>query len=181
MLRRIFNIVTVGLVFLLSVSGLAAQVGSIRVETEGGTVALYRVGDFEETCFRLLQSYGGRKVTFDESLSPELAEELAEIAQGGYVKAADIYGDVLFANREPGLYLLVQRTAPDGYMPFNPFLVSLPWDGDQWEVKVQPKLEQQQPMTGDSADPMHWLGAMVFSAAGILCCLWLGREDLKRI
>ena len=181
MFRRIFKGMAFGMVILFSLSAMASQVGSIRVETEGGTVALYRVGDFEQTHFRLLQIYGGRAVTFDETLTPELAEELAKIARGGFVKAADIHGEVLFLNREPGLYLVVQRTAPEGYVPFRPFLVSLPWDGDQWEVKAQPKQEGQQPLTGDPRDPMPWLGTMIFSAAGILCCVWLGWEELKKI
>lgn len=181
MLRRIINAIALWMVLLLTVSAMASQLGTIQVETEGGTVALYRVGEFEQTYFRLLQSYGGRAVTFDETLTPELAEELAEIAQGGYVKAADIHGNVVFSNREPGLYLIVQRTVPDGYAPFSPFLVSLPWDGDQWEVKAQPKLEGPQPLTGDSADPVPWLGSMAFSAVGILCCVWLGREELRKI
>lgn len=181
MLRRIINVIAMGMVFLLTVSALASQTGSIQVETEGGTVALYRVGDFEQTYFRLLEAYGGRTVTFDETLSPELAQELAAIARGGYVKAADLHGNVVFSDREPGLYLIVQRTAPDGYEAFTPFLVSLPWDGDQWEVKAQPKLEGEQPNTGDSAEPMYWLGAMAFSAAGIFCCVWLGWEELRKI
>lgn len=179
MLRRIINVMTLGVVFLFSVSALASQLGSIRVETEGGTVALYRVGDFEETHFRLLPAYGGNTVTFDEILSSELAEELAAIAQGGHVKAADIYGQVLFTDREPGLYLLIQRTAPEGYAPFAPFLVSLPWDGDQWEVRAQPKLDEEQPKTGDERSPMTWLGTLILAAGGMLCCAWLVREEFR--
>lgn len=180
MLRRIFNMVALGMVFLLTVSALASHTGSIQVETEGGTVALYRVGAFEQTYFRLLESYGGGTVTFDETLSPELAQELAAKARGGYVKAADLHGTVVFTDREPGLYLIVQRTTPEGYAPFEPFLISLPWDGDQWEVRTQPKLEAKQPTTGDSADPMCWLGMMAISTAGLLGCLWLGWEKPRK-
>lgn len=182
MIRRILNAVTAaGLVAMLAITAWAAPVGNIQIETKGGTVALYRVGDFEGAQFRLLQEYGGEAVTFDDTLTPELALSLAKNARNGYVKAADLNGMVSFPNREQGLYLVVQRSAPEGYALFQPFLVSLPWDGDQWEVKASPKLESEQPITGDRNNPSFWLVSMCLSAAGILCCVWLGRNDLQQI
>lgn len=182
MARRICNGITLlALLFLLVFSAAAAPLGSIRIITKGGTVALYRVGDFEDTHFRLLDAYGGGEVTFDESLSPGLAEKLVQQARNGYVKAADLNGAVEFQGQEAGLYLVVQRSTPQGYEPFAPFLVSLPWDGDQWNVKAEPKLEGVQPQTGDNRNPGVWFAAMCFSAAGILYCLWNGKDYLNQI
>ena len=166
---------------LLTFHVAAAPLGSVQIITKGGTVALYRVGDFEDNHFRLLEDYGGRKVTFDETLSPELATNLVQYARSGYVKAADLNGIVEFNGQEPGLYLVVQRTAPQGYELFAPFLVSLPWDGDQWEVKAEPKLEGVQPQTGDRANPERWFAAMCFCAAGLVWCICRGWEEIRKV
>jgi len=169
------------LLCLLAFPAASVPLGSITILTRGGTVALYRVGDFEDTHFRLLEAYGGQKVSFDESLSAELASKLVQYARSGYVKAADLNGAVEFTGRDAGLYLVVQRSAPPGYEPFAPFLVSLPWDGDQWEVQAEPKLEGVQPQTGDRANPDRWFAVMCFCMAGLIWCVSRGWEELKKV
>lgn len=182
MRRRIRNVISMGVVMWLLVFGAGATaLGSITILTKGGTVAVYRVGDFEDTHFRLLEAYGGEKIGFEESLSPELAARLVQHARSGYVKAADLNGNVVFSEQEPGLYLVVQRSTPAGYEPFAPFLVSLPWDGDQWNVKAEPKLEGIQPKTGDPANPDRWFAAMCICASGLIWCIFRGWEEIKKI
>lgn len=182
MIRRICNgVFLTVLLCLLAFRVAAASQGSIRVVTRGGTVALYRVGNFEDTHFRLLEAYGGGEVSFDESLSPELAAKLVQYARSGYVKAADLNGIVSFSGKEAGLYLVVQRSAPPGYEPFAPFLVSLPWDGNQWDVRAEPKLEGAQPQTGDRANPEQWFAVMCLSAAGLVWCTCRGWEEIRKV
>lgn len=180
--RRIrIGISLFALLVLLTINATAAQQGCISVITKGGLVALYRVGDFEETHFRLSDDYGGGTVSFDEFLAPEFAAELVQLARNGYVKAADLTGTVEFSGREAGLYLVVQRSAPQGYEPFAPFLVSLPWDGDLWEVRAEPKLEEVQPQTGDQAHPDRWFAVMCLCGAGLIWCISQGWEEIRKI
>ena len=174
MLRKIACILLGTAMFLGSVSALAAtQTGSIGVMLDGeGVVTLYRVGSIQENRYRLLDSYGGTVLGFDDILSADLAAWLAQEVFGGQEKrSAD--GLVTFSGLEQGLYLLVQTDAAGG-IPFTPFLVSLPWDGDQWCIQTSPKIEElleRIPHTGDQSALPRALALAVFSGAAILYLL----------
>ena len=156
----------------------AAPTGSLLVYAKGGEVTLYRAGDVEGSGFRLTEAFGGGYVTFQDSLSENLASWLAERAEGGTTLKADKDGVVSFPDLEEGLYLVVQTEAASGYYPFNPFLVNIPWDGYEWDMDAKPKMEllpKQSPQTGDDILPA--VAAMLLSGMGLAFCL--GRRKKK--
>ena len=67
---------------------------------------------------------------------PDTAHELERYVKQnnitGTAKTVGKDGKVTFDNLEPGVYLIRQKNAPDGYMPIKPFLVTLPYlkDGE---------------------------------------------------
>jgi hypothetical protein len=160
----------VSLLLALRLPACAVQTGSIRIETTGGTVALYQVGEINGQAVRLFDAYGGGIVGEDDILSANLAAWLNERAQNGHIKDTDLWGDTLFDGLPAGLYLLAQPSTPSGQKPFAPFLIMMPWDGYMWEVTVD---MEELPQTGGEAIPAMWIGSMAFSAIGIgICMLW---------
>ena len=185
MLRKILCVVFGLAVLLGSTSALAApRTGTIGIMLEReGAVTLYRVGDAGESSYRLLDCYGGMEVSFDDILSPDLAAWLAQEVTGGTERKA-VDGLVTFTELEQGVYLLVQTSAP-GYYPFSPFLVSIPWDGDQWSVQANPKIAElleEIPHTGDNGILFAAMALMLVS--GLSFFLWTSlcprkEEDLS--
>lgn len=118
------------------------QRGSITVSVHlgneavsGGTMTLYRVGDVVENegdySFIPTENFAGWGDTFSDIESPEVAKSLADYEHklSGETKEINAEGQVKFEDLEPGLYLVVQDEAAEGYSKANPFLVSLPyWD-----------------------------------------------------
>ncbi len=183
MLRKFFGALFCLGVLLGSVSATAAgETGSIGVMlAQEGEVTLYRVGDLTETGYRLAELYGGHALTFDELLSPELAAILAREAKDGVVRQAD-QGVVTYSGLEPGIYLLVQTACEEESVPFSPFMVTLPWDGDQWDVEVRPREEgpaNGPPKTGQDAGVFLAMTTMLLSGLGIMACT-MAERDRKR-
>ena len=62
---------------------------------------------------------------------PDTAQELERFVKqnniSGTVKTVGKDGKVTFDDLEPGVYLIRQKTAPEGYMDIKPFLVTLPY------------------------------------------------------
>ena len=141
-----------------------AAEGSIRVKTGGQDVSLYYLGQSEATGYRLLKAYGGGYLTFDDTLSSELAAWFAGKADSGIPGVQDANGTV-FAGLQEGLYLVCGE--------FEPFMVTLPWDGFYWEVEVDP-MNSTVPQTGDGASIA--ILTMVVSGAGMAV---LGRRRKK--
>lgn len=176
MRKRIFSIlVAVMAVVLLAVPAAALETGSILVKTWGGAVALYRVGSQNGQEFWLNEEYGGGSVTLEEILSPNLAQWLDAQAKSGVIKAPDIYGEALFTDLEPGLYLLAQRSAPVGKEPFEPFLISVPWDGSQWHLRIDTEAVIQ-PQTDDPGQPVPLFLLMLLSGIGLIATIRQRRE-----
>jgi hypothetical protein len=169
--RRIMVMtIFVSLLLALRLPAFAVQTGSIRIETTGGTVALYQVGEINGQAVRLFDAYGGGIVGEDDILSANLAAWLNERAQNGHIKDTDLWGDTLFDGLPAGLYLVAQPSTPSGQKPFAPFLIMMPWDGYMWEITVD---MEELPQTGGEAIPAMWIGGMAFSAIGIgICMLW---------
>lgn len=163
------------LLLLFAIPSLAVQRGSILVETCGGAVALYRVGSVNGQNFLLSEDYGGETVTFDELLSPNLAAWLDGQSKSGQIKAADLCGKVLFSDLEPGLYLVAHRSAPAGCDPFAPFLLSIPWDGEQWDINIKLPQSELPPVTEDPANPGAWMMGVALSMLGLAVCIRQGR------
>ncbi len=141
---------------------VSAVSGEIRVETgKETTVSLYLIGTWEKGGYRLLDSYGGGKLSFDDILSDQLATTLAERAEGG-VSRKTVQGVVEFSDLQEGLYL-VSQTNEQGFIPF---LVSLPWDGDQWQVQITTRGDS--PQTGDQSGVRISAIVMLFTMVGLL-------------
>ncbi len=175
--------------FALEVPELS-RTGSIRVVmrqgqtvVSGGTLALYRVGDIEaedgDYRFRLTAAFAESQVPLEEPASAHTAQKLAAFAQSsrltGQEKAVAADGSVTFSPLQPGLYLLVQPTAAEGYDPAAPFLVSVPLQQDGaycYEVDASPKVEVKKapastppqgpnlPQTGQLNWPVPVLGGL---------------------
>ena len=149
-----------------------AAEGEIILRTENACqVTLYPVATPEGQDYRMMQEYGGGKITFDDTLSGELAAWLAKKAQGGLTEKTD-NGILRFPDLQEGLYLIVQTEAEANCSPFEPFLISIPWDGSQWQVEITP-LPEEVPQTGDAI--FRHLIIMLLSAAtaaafGRKCC-----------
>lgn len=167
--RRILTVAAVlGVALFLVLPAKATVTGSICVKTNGGTVGLYPIGEINGQSYCLYDTYGGGVLEDGDILSSNLAAWLYEQVQSGQIKASDIGGEVDFTDVQPGLYLIAQPSAPSELKPFDPFLISIPWDGYMWEVTLN--LEQL-PQTGEKFVPTIWLFAMAVSAVGIATCL----------
>ena len=142
----------------LAIRASAAE-GRIQVNTQGSSAALYRVGTAEGNGYRLLETYGGGYLTFDDTLSQALADWLWESTAEEEQLRSDEGGSV-FSNLEEGVYLVCSEADPG----FPPFLVILPWDGYHWDVEVGP-INTEPPQTGDPIGTAFLL--MGASGAGI--------------
>lgn len=167
------------------------QPGSIHVSmryagspVSGGELTLYRVGDIEENngdyTFVLTEQFSPSAVSLKNVQSSETAKKLASYARqkkiSGKTKSISTAGKLSFEDLQPGLYLLVQHKAAEGYYCVNPFLVSLPMPEDgsySYEVDASPKASPkpkpqpgnpEQPKTGQSTWPI-W--AFTLSAAAL--------------
>ena len=145
--------------------------GTIRVDIGGaGEVTLYRVGILDRDFYRLSDEHGGGTLTFDDVLMPELAEWLAARATGGIARKTE-GGIAEFTGLSDGLYLAVQTEERLGYEDFQPFLISLPWDGEVWYLDVKPEmylLPPDTPQTGDRSFVVLSSWVMAASMLGLL-------------
>lgn len=152
--------------------------GSIRVtltreedRTYYGTVELYRVGTEVDGGYRLGSGFGGGFVGPEDAQAPALAQWLTDrVGTADGYQVLDSYGCAEFTGLDAGLYLLVQEDPAEGFYPFLPFLVRLPWEG-QWDILTFPKLESIPvaiPETGDEFLLWPFVGAMGLSSAGLL-------------
>lgn len=149
----------------------------------GGELTLYRVGEIKEEngdySFSLTEDFAASKVPLDNIQLPESAEKLADFARRqklpGQSKKIDSEGKAEFRNLKPGLFLLMQLKAAQGYQCAKPFLVSVPIlesGSYSYHVDASPKVspvpqpdETESPKTGQSAWPIWSFG---FSAAALI-------------
>ncbi len=122
----------------------------------GGTVTLYRVANVSrensaDYSFTLTEDFSGSGETLtilDAALAERLAEYLSEEGNTGKItgisQSIDVNGRAVFENQMPGLFLIVQDKAAEGYYSINPFLVTLPMEEDGsyiYDVEAEPKME----------------------------------------
>lgn len=136
-----------------------SQTGSISVamvydgETVGGgSLMLYRVGNVSEDdgnySFSLAGDFADSGVSLADISHAALAGELAEYASARHIEGAaepiTEDGRMTADGLTPGLYLVTQENAADGFEPISPFLVSVPmYDGGTYvyDVDATPKLD----------------------------------------
>ena len=152
MSRRI--VAALGVVLLLFSLSLGADAveGSIRIDLRGGgspisgaQIRVYCVGIPISGGFRLTDAFGGGIITELEVLSPELAVWLSQRASGGWKETTDREGSATFRGLGEGLYLVTQTDSRGGYLPFAPFLITVPWDGVQWVSWLRPRPSGRSP------------------------------------
>ena len=121
-------------------------------EIPGGTMTLFRVGDIHEEdwnfSFVPSKDFSDCEPSLVNLQTPDAAQILAAYAEDreidGTTVAVNEMGYANFEKVKPGLYLLVQKQAPEGYYPVNPFLVSVPFleKGEYiYDVDASPKTE----------------------------------------
>lgn len=132
--------------------GITMKCGNSVVS--GGTLTLYHVGKVEEKngnfIFALTDEFIGSGILLENIESADLAQSLGRYAMDnkviGETKSIASDGTITFSDLEPGLYLLVQNKAAEGYYRVTPFLVSVPmYDAEKEEylyhVDASPKVE----------------------------------------
>lgn len=182
----------------------ASRAGSISISmtydkqsVPGGTVTLHRVGDVVQDDgdygFALTDECAASGVSLDDLESADAAKALASYAQEhrleGTTRSVDDSGTVVFADLEIGLYLVTQQQAASGYLPIDPFLVSVPMNDEGtyvYDVDASPKLElekapeppvQRFPETGDGMMAVAAVaGGALLCAAGAGLVAWRKRN-----
>lgn len=135
-----------------SVSVTMADPETLRV-VSGGTLTLYRVADVRldndaDYSFELTEDFAGSTADLTGALDADLARGLADYAADagltGVTREVSSDGLVRFSDLAPGLFLLVQHLAAEGYYEVSPFLVSIPLEEDGayvYDVDATPKME----------------------------------------
>ncbi len=132
----------------------------------GGTLAIYRVGQIYENNGNYDFISTGDFIDCDESFEDVQSETLAanlavyakdnpDIVKAEAVQDVDKDGTVEFTDLDPGLYLVVQTKAAEGYEAAVPFLVSLPYMQDGvyvYDVDASPKVELETSKEPESPD-----------------------------
>lgn len=187
----------------VEIPDLDAQ-GSVRVQMKtdstpvpGGSLTLYRVGAIVQTDTGFgfvpageFEGYPGTLEDLGKTTAAELAKYAVSNGISGESKTIDETGTAVFDPLEPGLYLLTQPKAGDGYLPADPFLVTLPMAQDGhyvYQVDASPKVTlhpapTQPTQPGDPTLPqtgqLNW-PIPVLVAAGASCLIagvMLGRK-----
>ena len=163
----------------------ASETGKILVSMDygvpvsGGEVVLYAVAEPVEGGYRLKEPYGGGVIRQEDAGSAELALWLAErCITGGISRELSEKNTAEFPGLKRGLYVVTQRTAPEGWNCVEPFLVSVPLNG-QWEILARPKqaqLETPSPKTGQHPAPVFAAMGLVLSGLGLYLCA----ENLRK-
>ncbi len=140
----------------VEIPDLNAQ-GSVRVQMKsdsapipGGSLTLYRVGRIVQTDTGFgfvstgdFEGYPGTLEDLGKTTAAELAKYAASNGISGEGKTIDETGTAVFDPLEPGLYLLTQPKSGDGYLPADPFLVTLPMAQEGhyvYQVDASPKV-----------------------------------------
>ena len=182
MLKRLFfSLSAVALAAALSLPAQAGELGgSIRLDLEvgdfvvtNGAVKLYQVAQQGPEGYLVSDSFGGRLVKPEDALSSSLAQWLAQTAEdGGITRLLDADGCAEFSRLPDGLYLVVQSEKMDGFYPFEPFLVTIPMDGER-DIQVSPPvfpIVAESPATGQDMQPFLGVAGMVVSGLGLALC-----------
>lgn len=182
MLKRLFfSLSAMALAAALSLPAQAGELGgSIRLDLEvgdfvvtNGAVKLYQVAQQGPEGYLVSDSFGGGLVKPEDALSSSLAQWLAQTAEdGGITRLLDADGCAEFSRLPDGLYLVVQSEKMDGFYPFEPFLVTIPMDGER-DIQVSPSvfpIVAESPATGQDMQPFLGVAGMVVSGLGLALC-----------
>ena len=140
----------------IGLSAAAAEPeGEIRIrqlwageEIVGGAVSVCRVGEQTPDGFTLTDGLANWAVS-----EQDIHMENWEFR--GVLPGSREYSGGIAEGLEPGLYLVAQTEAPEGFLKFKPFLQSIPQAG-QWRVLREVSLirDAEIPATGDHHAPI---------------------------
>lgn len=175
-------------VLLLGMPVSADGAGRIQVRLKDGErclsgveIGLYRAGTYVPGGYRLTGDFGGGMVSEADVLIPELAAWMEKLQASGDVCLTNDQGVARFEGLEEGLYLVTQKKRTDGYLPMEPFLVIVPWDGSVWDILAEPILEPVSE-TPDTSDPgigtaIVMVLASGFGLLGISTAFWTASKS----
>lgn len=162
---------------------------------DGGSLTLYRVGDIVENngdySFALIEKLDDEKTALDNLEDPQLARDLAvKVAEAELKGITEPVkeGEAVFAEVEPGLYVVVQNEAAEGFEKMSPFVISMPkFENGTYvtDIKAEPKPSLEKapekpekpqdptlPQTGQLNWPVPVLavgGVMLFALGWVIC------------
>lgn len=137
-------------------AGATFSIYKVMSLTPGATAGNYTKFKIEDTFKDVLKdvtpdALGNYSTTALENLSKELSQTASSLI-ATKTGTSDASGNIEFKDLELGYYLVVETTAPTGYVTGKPFLVAIPstnnYDNNQagtdwiYEVKATPKNEQ---------------------------------------
>lgn len=186
--RLLCMLLAVGFMFFLAIPAKAAGQGEITVTPHhgqtlvwGGEVALYRVGTAVEEGFRLTGSLANWVVKEKDVLSQSFLHWLLDrLYVGGIVSVVKKNVGAQFGGLQEGLYLVMQKEPAAGYLPFSPFLLTLPTKDNVWQIHASPKISPGE--TGDNpqtADHFNPIFAAMIVAGSLLGLILLGEKRKK--
>lgn len=174
----------------------------------GGSLSMYRVGDIveEDGNFGFICVAEIGAVPLDDLDDPALAASLADAAkQAGLtaITAPVDQGKAVFTDVEPGLYVVVQEEAAEGFAALSPFLISMPkYENGQYvtDVTADPKVplepeptEPTEPTPTEPEDPklpqtgqLNWpvpllaVSGLVLFVVGCFLCFGRKKENYEK-
>lgn len=144
-----------------------------------GSVELCRAGNLTEDGFLLGEEFGGGFIAMEDVHAPDFALWMSRKAGLGLIGDVDGSGTVRFPAMEPGLYLVRQRIAPDGYYSFRPYLVAV--TGEMALVDTYPVMEAREtsPSTAESRQPYLAALGVAATLAGFIFWDEARRRELR--
>ncbi len=139
-----------------------SQKGTVTVEmvfdgkpVTGGSLAACRVGQILENngdySFAPTDEMASFPGSYADITDPKLAEEISAFVEkeklSPCANAENKGGKAELTDLEPGLYLIVQDKASDGFKPLTPFLIAVPMNEDGhyvYDVSAEGKFELQE-------------------------------------
>lgn len=130
------------------------QSGSISIQisydgeaVSGGSITLYHIGTLsDEMTFVPVPEFAGCGVDLNDSHTAAMARTLVSYADAhsipGTTVSLGVEGHALFPDLKPGLYLLAQKEAGEGFRCINPFLIGIPTivgESVYYDVDASPK------------------------------------------
>ena len=193
--KRVLSLLAALVLLALPRIHASTQTGSLSVQmayggqaVPGGSITCYQLAALgSDWQYKPVPAFTDCGIELNGPLSPADARYLAQYAEEkripGQTQDLGNTGLAAFSPLRPGLYLLVQREAAEGYLPISPFSVGIPQQVGgvlSYHVDASPKCAPEPdgpkiPQTGQLRWPVPVMTALglFFLAAGLL----LKREE----
>ena len=130
------------------------------VPLNGGTLTMYRVGDIVEDDgdYSFAAVSGLKNPVPDDLNDPALAASMVAAAENAGLEPITVSvenGEAVFTDVAPGLYVVIQKKAAEGFSPLSPFFISMPQFRDgryEYDIAADPKVSPE-PEPADPTKP----------------------------